>query len=227
MIGPIDPTSATAFARSQTNPAATANTGAKAAITSDFNTFLKMLTTQMQNQDPLNPIESTDYAVQLATFSGVEQQVRTNELIAQLQGQFGLLGMAEFAGWVGHEARVNAPVWAGGEPVSLEFAAAAAADRAILVVRDARGNTVARDPVNPAAGSLVWMAQGADGLPLPPGSYSLTVESWRGDEMLRTSPVDHYARITEARNTPEGVKLVLQGGQQVSASNVSGLRAAP
>lgn len=227
MIGPVDPTSATSFARSPTNGTTAANTGAKAAITSDFNTFLKMLTTQMQNQDPLNPIDSTDYAVQLATFSGVEQQVRTNELIAQLQGQFGLLGMAEFAGWVGQEARVNAPVWAGGEPVSLEFDATPAADRAVLVVRDERGNTVARDPVNPAVSSLVWMAQGADGLPLPPGSYSLTVESWRGDEMLASSPVDHYARITEARNTPEGVKIVLEGGQQVSATSITGLRATP
>ena len=49
-------------------------------ISSDFNTFLRMLTVQMQNQDPLNPIDSADYAVQLATFSGVEQQVRTNQL---------------------------------------------------------------------------------------------------------------------------------------------------
>lgn len=39
-------------------------------IGSDFDTFLKLLTTQMKNQDPLNPINSTDYATQLATFSG-------------------------------------------------------------------------------------------------------------------------------------------------------------
>ena len=50
------------------------STAAKAMINSDFETFLKMLTAQMENQDPLNPIESSDYAVQLATFSGVEQQ---------------------------------------------------------------------------------------------------------------------------------------------------------
>ena len=66
-------------------------------ITSDFTTFLKMLTTQMQNQDPLNPIDSTDYAAQLATFSGVEQQVRTNSLLADLGTQFGLMGMAQLA----------------------------------------------------------------------------------------------------------------------------------
>ena len=50
-------------------------------ISSDFETFLKMLTVQMKNQDPLNPVESTDYATQLATFSGVEQAVLTNDLL--------------------------------------------------------------------------------------------------------------------------------------------------
>ena len=55
-------------------------------IGSDFDTFLKLLTTQMKNQDPLNPIDSTDYATQLATFSGVEQQTRTNQLLESLSG---------------------------------------------------------------------------------------------------------------------------------------------
>ncbi len=50
------------------------------AVTSDYETFLRMLTTQLQNQDPMNPMESDDFAMQLATFSGVEQQVKTNEI---------------------------------------------------------------------------------------------------------------------------------------------------
>lgn len=232
MIGPVDPSNSIPATRTATSPLGgpkpdAQTSGKAAAITSDFTTFLKMLTTQMQNQDPLNPIDSTDYAVQLATFSGVEQQVRTNELIGQLQAQFSLMGMAEFAGWIGQEARVSAPVAPRDGGVQLEFSTAAGADRAVLVVRDALGKTVARDPINPAAGNLIWMGQGADGLPLPPGSYSLTVESWRGDEMVGTNPVDHYARITEARNTTEGVKLVLQGGQEVAASSIRGLRGAP
>ena len=49
------------------------------ALSSDFETFLKMLTVQMENQDPLNPVDSADFAVQLATFSSVEQQVLTND----------------------------------------------------------------------------------------------------------------------------------------------------
>ena len=110
----MDVTSAT----SPTATAATASTGAT-AISSDFNTFLRMLTVQMQNQDPLNPIDSADYAVQLATFSGVEQQVKTNQLLADMQGKFQQLGMAEMASWIGKEARSAAPVSYDGSPVTL------------------------------------------------------------------------------------------------------------
>lgn len=48
----------------------TASSSASFSTNSDFETFLRMLTTQLQNQDPLKPMESTEFAVQLATFSG-------------------------------------------------------------------------------------------------------------------------------------------------------------
>ena len=80
-----------------------------AAISSDFDTFLQMLTVQLKNQDPLNPVEGADYAVQLATFSGVEQQVQTNDLLRDLAAQMSGTGIAQLATWVGKEARVVAP----------------------------------------------------------------------------------------------------------------------
>jgi flagellar basal-body rod modification protein FlgD len=211
----------------QPDAATTAAPRRTAAITSDFTTFLKMLTTQMQNQDPLNPIDSADYAVQLATFSGVEQQVRTNDLIQQMQMQFGLLGMAELSGWVGQEARVTAPVWRGEGQVSLVLDPAAGADRAVLVVRDSSGQTVARDPVSPTTERMVWAGLAADGTPLPQGRYTLTLESWAGERQLAATPVEHFARITETRNTPEGVVVLLQGGVEVPATAIAGLRESP
>ena len=90
-----------------TTSAAPTTTSNKALISSDFDTFLKMLTAQMQNQDPLNPMDSTDYATQLATFSGVEQQARTNELLTNLGSQMAVLGMSQLAGWVGQENQVG------------------------------------------------------------------------------------------------------------------------
>ncbi|MEO9615926.1 MAG: flagellar hook assembly protein FlgD [Nitratireductor sp.] len=60
----------------------------------DYDSFLKLLVTQMKNQDPTKPMESTDYVAQLATFSQVEQTVQTNSKIDQLM-QVSLLGQAD------------------------------------------------------------------------------------------------------------------------------------
>ncbi len=203
------------------------STGSGANITSDYMTFLRMLTVQMQNQDPLNPIESSDYAVQLATFSGVEQQVRTNELLTQMATRFQQFGMAEMAGWIGKEARSDAPVHYDGSPVTLMPTPVAEATRAVLVVKDAQGNLVAREEIPVSASPYQWLGAGADGMPLLPGAYSIALESLKGEEVIGTRPVEHYALVTEVRSGTEGTKLVLEGGLEVAASSVSALRDVP
>ena len=193
-------------------------------ITSDFNTFLRMLTVQMQNQDPLNPIDSADYAVQLATFSGVEQQVRTNQLLADMQGKFNQLGMAEMASWIGKEARSPAPVRYVGSPVTLSPNPAVGANRAVLVVKDAQGTLVSREEIPVSAEPYQWFGAGIDGNPLPAGTYSLALESLTGEQVIATTPVEHYARVIEAKGGAGGTQLVLEGGVEVLASAVTALR---
>ncbi len=215
----MDVTSAT----SATATTATALTGAR-TISSDFNTFLRMLTVQMQNQDPLNPIDSADYAVQLATFSGVEQQVRTNQLLADMQGKFQQLGMAEMASWIGKEARSAAPVSYDGSPVTLSPNPAVGANRAVLVVKDAQGNLVSREEIPASAEPYQWLGAGLDGNPLPAGTYSVELESLNGETVISSLPVEHYARVIEARGGTGGTTLVLEGGAEVLASDVTALR---
>jgi len=197
---------------------------AKAAITSDYDTFLKMLTTQMQNQDPLDPIDSADYATQLATFSGVEQQTRTNQLLEGLSSQFGMMGMAQLAGWVGQEARAAVPVYLGDAPVTLSPSPAATADRAVLVVTDSRGNLVSREDVPVSDAPYLWLGADAKGDPLPRGTYGLTLESYAGDTLVSTNPVQSYARILEAQSGPTGTTLLLAGGVKVAATDITALR---
>ena len=220
--------SATSFPSATTTPPnqGTASSGSASKITSDFDTFLRMLTVQMQNQDPLNPIDSADYAVQLATFSGVEQQVRTNQLLSDLQGSFQQTGLAEMAGWIGQDARSTAPIRFDGTPVTLSAAPTTGADRAVLVVRDARGTLVSREDIPPRAGQYQWLGADAQGNQLPPGTYSFALESLQGDTVLNTKPIEHYARVVEVRATPQGPTLVLQGGVEVAASAVTALRQA-
>lgn len=198
-----------------------AQQGAAGAVPSDFTTFLRMLTVQMQNQNPLNPIESSDFAVQLATFSGVEQQVRTNQLLGSLSAR---LGLSELAGWVGMEALSASPAWWGGKPVALVPPEVPAADRAQLVIRNAFGAEVARIEADPTAEQLRFDGSGNDGFDLPHGLYTFEMESFRMGERIATNPVLNYARITEARFDGGEVLLIVEGGAIIESTTVMGLR---
>ncbi len=193
-------------------------------ISSDFQTFLTLLTTQLENQDPLNPLDSSEFAVQLATFSGVEQQVKTNDLLRDLAAGIGAAGLSQFAGWVGMEARVTAPARFDGAPITLAPAPDPASDAATLVVRDATGREVSREPMPPVSAPVLWAGTGPGGQPLPAGLYTFEVESLNRGEVTSVRPVDHYARVSEVRQGPDGVELVLNGGSVVAASAVSALR---
>lgn len=189
----------------------------------DFQTFLKMLTTQIKHQDPLNPMEGSDFAVQLATFSGVEQQVRTNQLLEQLATDR-MGGLGTLAGWIGKEIRTTAPVGFTGGPVALDMAPAPDATAAQLVVLDAGGREISRETVTLTAGERNWLGLGPDGRPLPAGRYSFKLISLKGDDVLKTQAVGAYARVTGAEVTAEGIRLTLPGGASALESEVSALR---
>lgn len=196
----------------------------KPAVSSDFETFLRMMTVQMQNQDPLNPIDSADYAVQLATFSGVEQQVRTNDLLTTLGQQIGAMGLAQVAGWVGMEARVAAPAQFDGTPITIYPTTDPTADAATLVVTDASGTVVGRQPIDPSSGALVWAGTDGNGQPLPSGQYTFTVTSMKNGQPIGSDQAQVYALVQEARFVDGKLSVILQGGSEVPASGVSALR---
>ncbi len=201
--------------------------GRGAALNSDFETFLKMLTVQMRNQDPLNPVESADFAVQLATFSSVEQQVRTNDLLGSLGDRLGAVGMGQLLGWVGMTARAEMPVIFDGAPVDMTVRTEPGATEARLVVKDRLGAIVQTTAAPVQGGDIQWDGVGEDGQTLPDGTYSIVVESYGGETLLGTQPVIQTARIIEARNDASGTLLVMETGQEVQSGQILGLRESP
>lgn len=192
---------------------------------SDYDTFLKLLTVQMQNQDPLNPIDSSDYAVQLATFSGVEQQTKTNDLLQTMQSSLTAMGMAELAGWVGKEVRAAMPVnIADAGPVRLVAAPAASADRTVMVVKDAEGTVVNRVDLGTEGGEFVWDPVDIEGAPLADGLYSFELESIRNDETLTTEGMEVYATVSEVQSSIYGPVLVFPGDVAVVSTAVAAVR---
>lgn len=195
-----------------------------AALDADFETFLRMLTTQMRNQDPLNPVEASDFAVQLATFSTVEQQVRTNDLLAGLGTRIDTLGMGQVSGWIGLEAEARVPVAFRGEPVTLTTEVDPSADAAQLVVTDAQGRVVQRQDIAPSSGRLDWNGRNENGAALPHGTYNIAVQSNAKGETLAQTPVSVSSRITEARLDAGETRIVLANGQTLSATQIVSLR---
>lgn len=196
----------------------------EAVISSDFETFLKMLTVQMENQDPLDPTDSAEYAMQLATFSGVEQQVLTNDLLNALMMQMNTTGMAQMADWVGKEARSPMPAFFDGSPITIAPNPAAAADTVELVVLDEDGNEVERSEIPVSADPIEWAGTSDDGTPYPNGIYEFRVVSSSNGEVLINETADVYARVQEVRSENGQAILVLQGDVAVLASDVSALR---
>lgn len=200
---------------------ASAQPGAAPVASTDYQTFLNMLTVQMRHQDPLNPMAATDFAVQLATFSSVEQQMQTNQLLTALLGRSGL---AEMGSWVGMEARIYSGAHFDGQPIQLAPDAALGAERSFLVVRDGNGAVVDTQEIPAGSDSFEWSGLDEDGTPFPTGRYTFELESRIGDEVLDTIPVAAYLPILEARAEDGMVVLVLPGGMLVDSATVSGLR---
>lgn len=220
----LDSTSVTGTTTATIAAAAVSTTDAATSLSSDFETFLEMLTAQVRYQDPLEPIESSEYAAQLAQFSMVEQQVLSNDLLTSLTAQLGSSNMSQMASWIGMEALSIAPVQFDGTPVTINPNPLTASDEVVLVVYDANGNEVQRQQLPVAAEPVDWAGVQSDGTPFPSGTYSFEIESRAGGELLVSDQAETYSRITEARTQDGQTVLILQSGAAVLSSAVSGIR---
>ena len=192
---------------------------------SDYETFLRMMTVQIKNQDPLSPMSADDFAVQLATFSGVEQQARTNALLEQQIAMGDRNSLASMVGWVGKEARIDAPVhFDGTTPVTLSPNPALGADKAVLVVKNDTGVEVARIDMAVSSVDYDWLGLDSAGNPLPEGIYQLSLESYQGITKLGTTGVEYFGQIEEIRSSTGGVTALFTGGIEVATGLITALR---
>lgn len=118
---------------------------ATASLTSDFDTFIQLLTTQVTNQDPLEPLDSTQFVEQLATFSGLEQQIASNthleSIISLLQADAGT-----GASLIGQT--VTSPAIRAEGPFTPLGVTAGGVSEGALVVRNSANQEVFRGPIS-------------------------------------------------------------------------------
>lgn len=201
---------------------------ASSSAAADFESFLTLLTAQLRNQDPLSPLDSTEFIAQLASFSSVEQQISTNDRLDKLLDQ-GVNGdVAAFASWIGRKvSTVDGRFRATGEEVSFRIADVPAADRAFAVVRDPSGTVLQRREI--ALGSQTahaWDGRAGDGSVVRNRDLVIEIEYFRGGTIAETLPAFVSSTVTSIRGTPDGVSLELQDGRFVTPENISSLELA-
>ncbi|MFW2545328.1 flagellar hook capping FlgD N-terminal domain-containing protein [Primorskyibacter sp. 2E107] len=220
MVDAISSTSAAAA----TSSTKSTQGGNSSALASDFNTFVTMLTVQVQNQDPLNPIDATDYASQLATFSSVEQQIQTNNLLKDMGEKLAGNALQQASGWIGKEALTRSPVLFSDSPIAIRADYADNATRAKLLVQNSAGDTVQTFELDDLPEDIMWTGADADGNLLPVDIYSFKIEHYVGDEMIEVTTPQAYSRITEVRTQGDDVLVRLSDGTEVPPSLIDGLR---
>jgi flagellar basal-body rod modification protein FlgD len=227
----MDPATATPAATLAATPAtlapaatATLSSGSGHNLSGDFKTFLTLLTSQLRNQDPLKPVESTEFVAQLATFSAVEQQVQTNDKLEAILDALTGGPNAGLSEWIGKEVRAVAAVpFDGATPLSLHANPADGAELSVLVVKDAAGAERARLTVDPKAEDLSWAGESLAGK-LPAGTYSFAIESYAGGSLVATRGAEVFAEVVEVRRDGLDTVLVLKDGTKISADQVQALR---
>lgn len=198
-------TLSTTSAAGSASPAAASTQSALAKLSSDTSMFLKLLTTQMQNQDPLDPMDTSAYTQQLVQFSQVEQSIQQSQSLKDILNTLKTRDLTDAASLIGRSASLDTPV-AGlrdGAPASWHYATDRAAARVIATVSDADGTTVATRTLDASAGDFVWDGRDANGNRVPAGAYSLTI-----------SATDAAGSRVPATVTAQGIidEIVVDGG---------------
>jgi len=81
-----------------------------AGLSKDYTMFLKLLTTQMQHQDPLDPMDTSEYTQQLVQYSQVEQSIQQTGALKDILSQLGAQQMSQASSFIGREARFDSAV---------------------------------------------------------------------------------------------------------------------
>jgi len=193
------------------------------AIANDFDTFLTLLTTQLQNQNPLEPLDTNQFTQQLVQFSEVEQSIKSNENLENLLKLQAATAITNSVAYIGktvelsgstQELKAGQATW----PVN----AAADAQATTFTIKDQNGNVVFNETKSLAAGTTdyTWDGKTNDGNPAPEGSYSLSVAATNSDGLAVNVNIASSGVVDGVDMS--GNKLVLLvGGQRINLEDVT------
>jgi flagellar basal-body rod modification protein FlgD len=210
---------------SGTNSAAAANALANTQIAGNFQSFLQLLTTQLQNQNPLSPLDTNQFTQQLVEFAGVQQQINTNDSLATLVSLQQTAQSTQALGFVGKTAIVQgstAPMTSSEAAWQLDVPTAS---NVTISIANSSGQTVFSNTFAVNAGNnqtFGWNGLGNDGTQNPDGNYTLTAvaKDSAGNTVAITTQVEGVVSSVDLTQSPP---LLSIGGQTFTVNQIKGI----
>jgi len=218
----------TAINPSDSTSALGALTSATGSSADSEQRFLKLLVTQLNNQDPLNPLDNAQLTSQLAQMSTVSGIEKLNGAFQSLLAQSGSSQVLQSAGLIGRTVLVPGNELALKQGVAAPFAVdvTGAADSVKVTITNAAGEAVRSYDLGalpPGVRTLSWDGLGDDGVPVAGGSYTLNVGALGGASAVAATALT-YANVSSVAQGAAGVSLDLESGRKVSLSDVRLIR---
>lgn len=202
---------------------------AQSTIAGSFDTFLSLLTTQLKNQNPLEPLNTNEFTAQLVQFAGVEQGIQTNQNLenllslttaSTLTGAVGFIGKAITAEGVTAEFDGAQAVWSYSVPKD--------SPDAEVTIFNSAGKVVFNEKTTLEAGNqtLAWTGRTTDGTQAPAGTYRIAISAKdvEGNAMTVNTTV---TGIVDGVDMTESEPYLTVNGNKVKFSAVKSVIAAP
>jgi flagellar basal-body rod modification protein FlgD len=196
-------------ATTATGAAGTAAATASAAkdqigLADDFDSFLQLLTTQLQHQDPLSPMDANQFTEQLVQFSSVEQAIKTNDVLSQLLSLVRSDQIGRSLDYLGTEVEAAGQTVRldGTTPAEVDYRLDQPASDVAINIYDQSGRLVATRSGAGETGShsVAWDGRDQSGQPLPQGLYRVEVAA-------KNAAGEPVTVATAVRGTVDGVEL--------------------
>jgi flagellar basal-body rod modification protein FlgD len=194
--------------------------GGAGGIADNFQQFLTLLTTQLQNQNPLDPLDTNQFTQQLVQFAQVEQQLKTNDSLTSLVNIEKSAQSTQALVYVGQTVAVDGTTAFFDGHATWNLTAPQDVD-ATITIQDASGRTAYTGNMNIKGGdfSFLWDGKGNDGTQWPTGNYKMTITA-------KDSNGNNVAIPTEVQGVVDSVDLTASpallsiGGQNYTTDQI-------
>src|SRR3954471_796168 len=191
-------------------------------LAGNFQTFLQMLTTQLQNQNPLDPLDTNQFTQQLVQFASVEQQLKTNDQLSSLIALQQATQATQALTFVGKNAVVDGSTAAMSNSKATWMLDIPRTGTMDVSITNSSGQTVFSGSYSVTSGKdqpFNWNGQGNDGSQLPEGKYTLhaTMPDSSGTAMAVSTQVQGVVDSVDLTQSPA---LLSIGGQTYTINQI-------